>query len=98
MSRGKPEAVGKTKLRDIISLRSAGHTISETAWRLGLYPWVVAYVSRFVRMCVSSEEMQFLEEESQRHKFGTVGEFVMDVFNRCYEDYYAEALKKKKVG
>lgn len=96
MSNRGSYALGKSKLQDIIHLRSLGHTISETAWRLGVYPWIVAYVSRFVKVCVSSEEMLYLEEESSKHNFGTVGEFMMDVFNRCYEEYYDQACKVKK--
>ena len=91
--------VGKKALRDMIFHRSSGRTISETAFRLGIRPWTVSYWTRFIKMCVSTEELMWLEEEADRHKFGTVGEFVMDVFNKCYEEYYnKKSSKLKKVS
>ena len=90
--------VGKKALRDMIFHRSSGRTISETAYRLGLPPWTVAYWTRFIKVCVSIEELLWLEEEAEKHKFGTVGEFVMDVFNKCYEDHYRKKPKLKKAS
>ena len=93
--------VSGRKLSDMIHLRSFGYTIAETAFRLGVFPWNVSYLTRFVKMCVSTEEMMWLEEEMNANKFSTVGEFVMDVFNRTYEEYYlpmVNAKKKKKVA
>jgi len=29
-------------------------------------------------------------------RFGSVGEFIMDVFNTCYEDFYVKSRDKKK--
>jgi len=90
------EALGKKKIDEIIQLRSKGKTISETAWTLGIAPWHVAYISRFLKLCVTAEEFQWIEEEAEANNFGTVGEFVMDVFNRTYEEFYKKAPRKKK--
>lgn len=88
--------VSKKALRDMIFHRSSGRTISETAYRLGLPPWTVSYWTRFIKVCVSTEELLWIEEEAEKHKFGTVGEFIMDVFNKCYEDSYNKKNPKLK--
>lgn len=90
------ESLGKRQISDIIHLRSRGETISQTAYRLGLAPWHISYISRFLKVCVSSEELMWIEEEAEANGFGTVGEFVMDVFNRTYEEFYKKASRKKK--
>lgn len=90
------EAVGLSKIKNMIRHRSAGKTIADTAYRLGLLPWHVSYLTRFIKVCVSAEELMWLEEEASKHRFGTVGELLMDVFNRCYEKYYAKELKRGK--
>jgi len=89
-------AVGLRKLADIIHLRSLGHSAYTVASRLGMFPWHVYYVTQFVKVCVSTEELEWIEEEAARHNFSTVGEFIMDVFNRCYEEHYAASRKRKK--
>ena len=89
-------AIGLSKLSEIIHLRSAGETIAQTAEELGLAPWHVGYVSRFIKVCVSNDEYRFLREEMSRWGFGTVGEFVMDVFHRCYDKHYIPAAKRRR--
>jgi len=90
----KKLSIGKRMLNDMIHYRSGGKTISETAFRLGIPPWTVAYWTRFIKVCVSMEELMWLEEEATRHKFNTVGELLMDVFNKSYEVHYDKKLKK----
>lgn len=91
------EAVGKKKLSDMVHLRSTGKTIDDTAFRLGLLPWNVSYLTRMLRVCVSAEELQYLEEQAEHHGFSTVGELIMDVFNTSYEEHYFSKKRKKRV-
>jgi len=65
-------ARGLERIADMIHLRSQGRTIDETAFRLGLLPWRVSYLTRFVKVCLSSEELLWVEEESERWGFGSV--------------------------
>lgn len=86
-------ATARKKLVDMIRLRSCGRTIMDTAHRLGLMPWEVSYLTRIVRVIVSADELQYMEEEADKHGFNTVGELIMDVFNRTYETHYHEKVK-----
>lgn len=91
-------AIGMRVLSDMISLRSAGETISWTARHLGLAPWHVSYLTRFVKVCVSYDEFRLLTEEAERWGWSTVGEFIMDVFNRHYEKDYVPAAKRRRAA
>jgi len=96
MARESYLSIARKKIRDIVYFRSQGYSGYEVAARLGLVPWEVYALTQFIKVCVSTEEKQYLEEEAEKHKFGTIGEFIMDVFNRCYEKYYEDSMKKNK--
>jgi hypothetical protein len=89
------KTVGKRILSQIIQLRSSGMSAAQTAYELGMKPWQIYYVSLFVKMCVSSDEYRYLQEEARFHRFGSAGEFVMDVFNRSYEEFYLPLVQRK---
>jgi hypothetical protein len=86
----------RKKLADIIRLRSGRYTIIETAQRLGLMPWEVSYLTQVAKVVVSADEVQYMEEEAEKHGFNTIGELMMDVFNRTYEKHYTKELKGPK--
>lgn len=91
------EAVGKKKLRDIIMLRERGYTVEQTAHRLGIMPWQVSYVSRFVKTCISNEEYGYLLENAYELNM-TPGELMMDVFNEHFDAYARKKKLKIKVA
>ena len=78
--------MGKKKLRDIVHLRSLGKSGAEVASRLGIWPWHVYYVTQVIKVVVGTDELRWLEEEAEKNGFATVGEFVMDHFNRTYQE------------
>lgn len=95
---GTKKDVGKRLLSDIVHFRSAGETAVQTARHLGLVPWQVSYLTRFLKVCVTHEEHEWLLDEMERWGFSTVGEFIMDVFNRCYEESYSSERRRKVKG
>lgn len=89
-------SVSKKTLTDMIHRRSLGETISQTAHYLDVKPWTVSYLTRFIRVCVTNDEFKYLVDLAESHHFGTVGEFIMDVFHRTYESHYVPMVKKAR--
>jgi len=91
------DAVGKRVLEKIIAFREKGWTIIDTASQLGIYPWQVSYVSKFIKVCVSMEE--YVELEKRATEYGmTVGELLMDVFNSYIDSYEKKRKKETKAA
>lgn len=88
------EAIGTKLLARIIQWRSRGETISQTAHALGLRPWHVSYLTRFIKVCISNEEYQWLYKEADRWGYGSVGELVMECFNQTYEKHFVPLMKR----
>jgi len=86
-------AKARSKLRDMLYLRSRGKTINDTAGRLGLYPWEVAYLTKAIKCHVTLEEALYIEEQAERIGF-TEGELIMDVWTEFGEEYLK--LKRRK--
>jgi len=89
------DAVGKGVLNKIIAMRESGWTIIDVASQLGIYPWQVSYVSKFIKACVSMEEYVRLSKEATAYGM-TIGELLMDVFNNHFEEYEKKRKKQCK--
>lgn len=82
-------------ISEMIHLRSKGETIAQTAWHLGIAPWLVSYRTRFLKLCITNEEFKYWSEMAEHHGFGTVGEFIADVVNTSYEKHYVPFVARR---
>jgi len=67
---------------DIIQMRSSGTSVPEVSEQLGLHPWQIYALTKFVKVLVTTDEGRMLEEHAEEFGFGSVGEYLMDVHNK----------------